>query len=166
VASLSFRYINQPAPISPRSFLGTPLSGARFIHMCLAPAAVQAAAVEIASIRAEADPSDGLLASWRPAVVWEPHPQACKPEQLEAFKASLAHVDVCSPNHEEAAGSSFHLSLPAPCSRHSSHRAVVSQPSSRSPLLASRTSTSSSLIRSSPAPYCPRRHPSFSAAVF
>jgi sugar/nucleoside kinase (ribokinase family) len=92
--------------------------------MCLAPAAVQAAAVEIASIRAEADPSDGFLASWQPAVVWEPHPQACKPEQLEAFKASLAHVDVCSPNHEEAAGSSFHpsarallASLISPCCR-------------------------------------------------
>ena len=105
----SFAYINQPAPISPCSFLDTPLANARYIHMCAAPAAVEAAAAELAAIRAEVSPSDGPLSTWRPAIVWEPHPQTCRPDQLEDFKASLALVDVCSPNHEEAAGAAPNL---------------------------------------------------------
>lgn len=104
-APFSFEHISQPAPIGPRSFLGTSLSDAHYLHMCVAPAEVEAAAAELAAIRDEAGLSgNNLLANWRPAIVWEPHPQSCKPDQLQAFKACLAHIDVCSPNHEEAAG--------------------------------------------------------------
>jgi len=37
----------------------------------------------------------------RPFFVWEPVPDACKPEELSAAFAALQHIDVISPNHQE-----------------------------------------------------------------
>jgi sugar/nucleoside kinase (ribokinase family) len=38
-----------------------------------------------------------------PLLVWEPFPQECRPEKLPQFQEALKHVDVYSPNAEEAA---------------------------------------------------------------
>lgn len=38
-----------------------------------------------------------------PLLVWEPFPQECRPEKLPQFREALKHVDVYSPNAEEAA---------------------------------------------------------------
>lgn len=70
--------------------------------MCTSPADVLSTAAELASINASSDSQ-----RWDPRIVWEPHPKFCVPGQLEAFKEALEFVDVCSPNHEEAAGESF-----------------------------------------------------------
>lgn len=41
--------------------------------------------------------------SEKPIIIWEPVPDFCKPEHLEAFYQALKLVDVVSPNHREQA---------------------------------------------------------------
>lgn len=45
----------------------------------------------------------GKLSIRMPLLVWEPFPQECIPEKLSKFQDALKHVDVYSPNAEEAA---------------------------------------------------------------
>jgi len=40
----------------------------------------------------------------RPLFIWEPVPDLCVPDQLEACRAALRYVDVISPNHTELCG--------------------------------------------------------------
>lgn len=40
----------------------------------------------------------------RPLFIWEPVPDLCVPDQLQACRAALQHVDVISPNHTELCG--------------------------------------------------------------
>jgi sugar/nucleoside kinase (ribokinase family) len=39
----------------------------------------------------------------RPLFVWEPVPDLCKPDELDATVRAVRHVDVVSPNHDELA---------------------------------------------------------------
>ncbi|GAA5874591.1 hypothetical protein JCM16303_002914 [Sporobolomyces ruberrimus] len=44
-----------------------------------------------------------LSSTWQPALVYEPIPDRCIPEELDALRRILPHVAIFSPNHEEAA---------------------------------------------------------------
>jgi len=101
-----FSYETPPNPITPYSFVSTPLVQAKYLHLVSSPLealSTSAAFESIASSAATAYEGKG----WKPRIVWEPHPMYCKPEYLEDLIKALAVVDVLSPNHDEAAGSSL-----------------------------------------------------------
>jgi len=47
---------------------------------------------------------DDTRARRRPLFIWEPVPDLCVPDQLQACREALQHVDVISPNHTELCG--------------------------------------------------------------
>ncbi|KAL7417124.1 Ribokinase-like protein [Mrakia frigida] len=106
----SFRYETPPNPITPYSFVCTPLVQAKYLHLVSSPLEALSTSAAFESIASSASTSyEGK--GWKPRIVWEPHPMFCKPEYLEDLIKAMAVVDVLSPNHDEAAAL---LSLPPP----------------------------------------------------
>lgn len=63
----------------------------RFLHFVCSPTRALVIASQLTS------------PEWQPALVYEPIPDRCIPEELDALRAILPRIDVFSPNHEEAA---------------------------------------------------------------
>ncbi|KAL7420892.1 hypothetical protein Q5752_004846 [Cryptotrichosporon argae] len=101
-----FEYITTP-PLRPLALLlDTRLAGSAYLHVAPPYGPAELLGL-VGELRAHADahdgdvPQDGCAGPWRPKLVFEPWPKTCTPAHRATFEATLEHVDVISPNHDE-----------------------------------------------------------------
>lgn len=87
---IDFKYLTprirlEPQDLPPQFHTSTKL------HFCCSPA------------RALLIQSQLTSPTWQPSLVFEPIPDRCIPEELDALRQILPHIEIFSPNHEEAA---------------------------------------------------------------
>ncbi|GAA6060006.1 hypothetical protein JCM10212_001164 [Sporobolomyces blumeae] len=94
-----FKYLTERTRLEPRD-LPAPFRRSRFLHFVCSP-------TRAATIRAQLlDARENPTPTWQPDLVYEPIPDRCVPEELDALRNVLPDVRIFSPNHEEA-GSFF-----------------------------------------------------------
>ncbi|CEQ42435.1 SPOSA6832_04246 [Sporobolomyces salmonicolor] len=90
--SRSFRYVTRPPALSPTHLLSfASLSSPVFLHLCCPPSHLLD--VVLPALRSFPAP---------PRICFEPIPYACVPDSLPLLRRAFDHVDVFSPNHDEA----------------------------------------------------------------
>ncbi|KAJ7638633.1 Ribokinase-like protein [Roridomyces roridus] len=107
----SFDYLTPRIRITPRDLQGTRLENAATLHFICSPTRASAIMSEVQEI-----------SGWKPTVIYEPIPDRCVPEELDALVTVLSQVDILSPNAEEALGL---LSIPLPPTRETIEAAVL-----------------------------------------
>nr|GAT53969.1 predicted protein [Mycena chlorophos] len=99
----NFEYLTPRIRLTPKDLDGTRLERASMLHFVCSPTRASA-------IMNEVREKEG----WRPTTIYEPIPDRCVPEELEALVQVLPHISILSPNAEEAFAL---LSMPLPVSR-------------------------------------------------
>ncbi|KAJ6516082.1 Ribokinase-like protein [Mycena sanguinolenta] len=99
----SFDYITPRIRITPRDLQGTHLENSTALHFICSPSRASAIMSEVQQ-----------MPGWHPTVIYEPIPDRCVPEELDALINVLPQINILSPNAEEALGL---LSLPLPPSK-------------------------------------------------
>ncbi|KAJ7368102.1 Ribokinase-like protein [Mycena albidolilacea] len=99
----SFDYITPRIRITPKDLQGTRLENSTTLHFICSPS-------RASTIMSEVQQMPG----WNPTVIYEPIPDRCVPEELDALVQVLPQINILSPNAEEALGL---LSLPLPPSK-------------------------------------------------
>lgn len=88
----AFQYLNPRRRLEPID-LPSPLLASRFLHFVCSPSRALIIHSQLAPL------------AFDPALIYEPIPDRCIPEELDALRTILPHIAVFSPNHEE--GSAF-----------------------------------------------------------
>lgn len=96
----AFRYLTPKLRLEAKD-LSSSLLASKSFHVICSPSRCSSMVQEILDKRVSEPSCSGLHA---PLIIWEPVPDLCVPEELEACYATLKLVDVVSPNHEELAG--------------------------------------------------------------
>ncbi|KAJ7068095.1 Ribokinase-like protein [Mycena amicta] len=99
----NFEYLTPRIRISPRDLQGTRLERSTMLHFICSPTRASAIMKEVRQVE-----------DWMPTVIYEPIPDRCVPEELQALIEVLPDIDVLSPNAEEAFSL---LSMAPPLSR-------------------------------------------------
>jgi sugar/nucleoside kinase (ribokinase family) len=89
-----FKYLTHRARLEPID-LPPSLRTARYLHFVCSP-------TRALVIHSQLLPPLNTTPSWRPHLVYEPIPDRCIPEELDSLRQVLPHVEIFSPNHEEA----------------------------------------------------------------
>ncbi|GAA6012021.1 hypothetical protein JCM11491_000138 [Sporobolomyces phaffii] len=84
-----FKYLTPRTRLEPQD-LPDQFHSAQFLHFVCSPTRALVIHSQLSS-------------SWSPRLVYEPIPDRCVPEELDALRRILPHVGIFSPNHEEAA---------------------------------------------------------------
>ncbi|OBT44093.1 hypothetical protein VE00_04503 [Pseudogymnoascus sp. WSF 3629] len=92
-----FRYTTKPLKVEPKYLVDTPLLSSPSFHFLSTPNDQKDQVRDLLSFR------DSLGLRERPAIIWEPAPPSCLPENLSAFLEAIKFVDILSPNHIELA---------------------------------------------------------------
>ncbi|KAL5488120.1 hypothetical protein ACEPAI_6228 [Sanghuangporus weigelae] len=86
-----FNYITPRRRLTPTDLRDTRLERPANLHFICSPS------------RAIAITSEGLsVPDWKPLTIYEPIPDRCVPEELASLIAVLPHIDILSPNSDEA----------------------------------------------------------------
>ncbi|GAA5978112.1 hypothetical protein JCM5350_007399 [Sporobolomyces pararoseus] len=93
-----FRYLTPRTRLEPQD-LPSEFHSSKYLHFVCSPTRALVIHSQLSS------------AIWRPSLVYEPIPDRCIPEELPALREILPHIEIFSPNHEEAA--SFYGISPA-----------------------------------------------------
>lgn len=72
-----------------------PLRTAQYLHFVCSP-------TRALEITAQLEPERNPTPEWQPRLVYEPIPDRCRPDELDALRLVLPSIAVFSPNHEEA----------------------------------------------------------------
>ncbi|GAA5820542.1 hypothetical protein JCM11251_003039 [Rhodosporidiobolus azoricus] len=89
-----FKYLTPRTRLEPID-LPLPLRTSQYLHLCCSP-------TRAIVIHSQLLPPVNTTPSWRPKMVYEPIPDRCIPEEMDALREVLPHVEIFSPNHEEA----------------------------------------------------------------
>ncbi|CAL1702315.1 unnamed protein product [Somion occarium] len=98
--SRGFEYLTPRVRLTPRDLEDTPLAKPSTLHFICSPSRAIAIMSEVHGIP-----------DWRPITIYEPIPDRCVPEELPALISVMPHIDILSPNADEALAL---LSLPGP----------------------------------------------------
>ncbi|KAK9462864.1 Ribokinase-like protein [Lipomyces oligophaga] len=93
-----FRYQTEKKRITIEDMINSPLLGSRTFHLICSPGRASNLVTSLAEERHKRDPDLP-----EPIIVWEPVPDNCTPEHLQACYAILPQIDILSPNVAEAA---------------------------------------------------------------
>lgn len=93
-----FKYLTPRTRLEPQD-LPSEFHSSKYLHFVCSPTRALVIHSQLSS------------AIWRPSLVYEPIPDRCIPEELPALREILPHIEIFSPNHEEAA--SFYGISPA-----------------------------------------------------
>ncbi|KAF7352957.1 Ribokinase-like protein [Mycena venus] len=107
----SFDYITPRIRLTPRDLQGTRLENPTTLHFICSPTRASAIMSEVQH-----------LPGWHPTVIYEPIPDRCVPEELDALVQVLPQINILSPNAEEAHGL---LSFPLPPTKKSIEQAAL-----------------------------------------
>lgn len=94
----AFKYLTPKKRITTDDIVDTPLLKSRSFHLICSPERATALINGLNDSRAANNPNLP-----KPVIVWEPVPDLCTPEHLQACFAALPSVDILSPNSAEAA---------------------------------------------------------------
>ncbi|KAF9076417.1 Ribokinase-like protein [Rhodocollybia butyracea] len=86
-----FEYLTPRIRITPKDLACTTLDRPKMLHFICSPTRASVILSEVQEIE-----------SWNPLTIYEPIPDSCVPEQLDALIRVLSSVDILSPNAEEA----------------------------------------------------------------
>lgn len=89
-----FKYLSHRTRLEPKD-LPAPLRTSRYLHFVCSP-------TRALEIEAQLRPPANATPEWRPKLVYEPIPDRCRPDELNALRKVLPSIAVFSPNHEEA----------------------------------------------------------------
>ncbi|GAA5887816.1 hypothetical protein JCM6882_000760 [Rhodosporidiobolus microsporus] len=89
-----FEYLTPRTRLEPVD-LPLPLRTSQYLHFVCSP-------TRALVIHSQLLPPVNSTREWQPKLVYEPIPDRCTPEELPALRKILPHVEVFSPNHEEA----------------------------------------------------------------
>ncbi|GAA5958664.1 hypothetical protein JCM8115_000317 [Rhodotorula mucilaginosa] len=89
-----FKYLSHRTRLEPKD-LPPPLRTAQYLHFVCSP-------TRALEIQAQLRPEDNSTPQWQPRLVYEPIPDRCRPDELDALRLVLPSIAVFSPNHEEA----------------------------------------------------------------
>ncbi|KAK9451018.1 Ribokinase-like protein [Limtongia smithiae] len=92
----AFKYQTPKKRITTEDIIGTELITSRSFHLICAPERCQDLIDGLNAARADQKLPPAIIA-------WEPVPELCTPEYLDACFSSLPHVDILTPNSAEAA---------------------------------------------------------------
>ncbi|KKY36897.1 putative mak32 protein [Diaporthe ampelina] len=103
----AFKYTTPKKRLVASDLSGSPLLQSRSFHIICSPSRCRELVTELLTLRKDEAPpeEDGGRGGYsRPAIIWEPVPDLCTPDELLNLTNCLPLVDVCSPNHSELAG--------------------------------------------------------------
>ncbi|BGP16580.1 hypothetical protein JCM10213v2_004582 [Rhodosporidiobolus nylandii] len=89
-----FEYLTPRTRLEPKD-LPAPLRTSNYLHFVCSP-------TRALVIHSQLQPPLNPTPSWQPKLVYEPIPERCTPDELPSLRKILPHVEVFSPNHEEA----------------------------------------------------------------
>ncbi|GAA5925844.1 Mak32p [Sporobolomyces koalae] len=89
-----FKYLTPRTRLEPQD-LPAPFRSSQYLHFVCSP-------TRALEIRAQLDPRVNPTPTWQPALVYEPIPDRCIPEEMGSLREILPHIAIFSPNHEEA----------------------------------------------------------------
>ncbi|GAA5981717.1 hypothetical protein JCM11641_004224 [Rhodosporidiobolus odoratus] len=89
-----FEYLTPRTRLEPID-LPAPLRTSEYLHFVCSP-------TRALVIHSQLQPPVNSTPSWRPKLVYEPIPERCTPDELPSLRKILPHIEVFSPNHEEA----------------------------------------------------------------
>ena len=89
-----FKYLSHRTRLEPKD-LPPPLRTAQYLHFVCSP-------TRALEITAQLRPENNPTPEWQPRLVYEPIPDRCRPDELDALRLVLPSIAVFSPNHEEA----------------------------------------------------------------
>ncbi|EJD01085.1 Ribokinase-like protein, partial [Fomitiporia mediterranea MF3/22] len=89
--SRGFNYITPRRRLTPSDLRDTHLDQPATLHFICSPTRAHAIISEVLAVP-----------SWKPVTIYEPIPDRCVPEELPALLIVLPHIDILSPNSEEA----------------------------------------------------------------
>ncbi|KAF7301436.1 PfkB domain-containing protein [Mycena indigotica] len=98
-----FEYLTPRIRLTPRDLQGTRLERPNYLHFICSPTRAFTIMDEVQQV-----------SDWNPTVIYEPIPDRCVPEELDALVQVLPRINILSPNADEAFGL---LSMPLPVSR-------------------------------------------------
>ncbi|KLO15659.1 Ribokinase-like protein [Schizopora paradoxa] len=86
-----FQYLTPRRRITPNDLTGTKFDRPSNVHFICSPTRAQSIVNEIQSVP-----------EWHPVTIFEPIPDRCVPAELPSLLEVLPHIDILSPNAEEA----------------------------------------------------------------
>lgn len=94
MTSTEFKYLTHRTRLEPKD-LPAPLRTAQYLHFVCSP-------TRALEIRHQLRPEQNPAPEWQPRLVYEPIPDRCRPDEMDALRDVLPDIAVFSPNHEEA----------------------------------------------------------------
>lgn len=92
VLIFSFEYISPPSHRTIQSLAGTPVFGSKYLH--ISPPYTPEDTVTILEDLRTVTNANGE--TWRPKVIYEPHPRTCEPSQRGWLERAAPYIDILS----------------------------------------------------------------------